>query len=96
VRSREILDVKFDQSGFQVFLLAKSDREFIYLSVSLQYDDSGRLTGLIFVFSSLSVHEDLSNTVERSKDELVEHEADHDRLRASVRGRDSQSWVKVE
>jgi hypothetical protein len=95
VRSREILDVKFDQSGFQVFLLAKSDREFIYLSVTLQDDTSG-LTGLIFVFSSLSVHEDLSNTVERSKDELVEHEADHDRLRASVRGRDSQSWVKVE
>lgn len=48
-----------------------------------------RRTCLILVLSGLGVHQDLGDTVERSKNELVEHETDHDGLRATVWRRDS-------
>lgn len=42
------------------------------------------------------MHENLSNTIQRSKDELVEHESNHDWLGTAVRGRNSQSGIEME
>lgn len=56
----------------------------------------GRLTGLVLVFPGLRVHEDLRHTVERTEDELVQHKADHDRLRTAVGRGNGQAGVEVE
>jgi hypothetical protein len=42
------------------------------------------------------VHEDLSNTVQRSKDELIQHETNHDWLRTAVGRRDRKSGIEME
>jgi hypothetical protein len=95
VGRREVLDVKLDESSFEILLLTKSDGEFIYQSV-IELLENGRLTSLILVLPGLGVHEYLSHTVERSKDELVKHETNHDWLRAAVGGGYGKSGVEVE
>lgn len=42
------------------------------------------LTRLVLVLPGLGVHQHLGDAVERSKDELIQHEANHDWLGSTV------------
>lgn len=54
------------------------------------------LTSLVFVLARLGVHEKADDRVKRTGDELEQHEANDNRLRAAVRSGDSQGRVKAE
>lgn len=51
---------------------------------------------MILVFPGLGVHQYLCDAVERSEDELIQHESNHDRLRTAVRRGHCQAGIEVE